>query len=51
MLEIRFINIVVTFNNKPQKCLFTGFFFSQEKIQIETARLYKLAGVNPLAGV
>lgn len=26
------------------------FVFLQEKIQIETARLYKLAGINPLAG-
>lgn len=23
----------------------------QERIQLETARLYKLAGINPLAGV
>lgn len=24
--------------------------FLQERIQLETARLYKLAGINPLAG-
>lgn len=27
-----------------------NFNYSQERIQLETARLYKLAGINPLAG-
>lgn len=26
------------------------FVYLQEKIQLQTARLYKLAGINPLAG-
>lgn len=25
--------------------------YLQERIQLETARLYKLAGINPLAGI
>ena len=27
-----------------------AFVYLQERIQLETARLYKLAGINPLAG-
>lgn len=29
---------------------FDNLIYLQEKIQLETARLYKLAGINPLAG-
>lgn len=29
---------------------FNSFVYLQERIQLETARLYKLAGINPLAG-
>ena len=28
-----------------------AFVYLQERIQLETARLYKLAGINPLAGI
>ena len=29
---------------------FNSLVYLQERIQLETARLYKLAGINPLAG-
>ena len=31
--------------------IFVVFFFFKERIQLETSRLYKQAGVNPLAGM
>lgn len=40
-------------NAQLHKLVQTGdtFMYLQERIQLETARLYKLAGINPLAGI